>query len=151
MRRSPLALFGSDGLLCPRCEAFSCHWRNPRASRYPCDHHEQIAAHCVLVSDHRWCAADDGCDWADRWREPLLTYADEHAADDLARPLLVVTIRTGRILPASRHSSYRTAGPARTRAGRLPNDHPRTSPRSVVRWFYARTRRTFTDAQSGPE
>lgn len=111
----PLALFGTDGLVCARCEAFRCSWRNPRASRYPCAHAGEIAV-CHEIRDHRWCLPDTGCGWADRWRALLRAYAVEQA--DLARPLLVVTVRTGRILPVSRHESYRTAGPARTRAGR---------------------------------
>jgi hypothetical protein len=115
----PLALFGTAGLTCARCEAFRCPWRNPRGTRYPCGHAEQIdLGHAT--GDHRWCLPGTGCAWAERWRGLLLAYAVENP--DPAHPLLVVTLRTGRILPTSRHGSYRTAGPARTRIGRGTGD-----------------------------
>jgi hypothetical protein len=61
----------------------------------------------------------DACRWAARWRATALALA-ETLPDD--RPLGVVALEPGGPRPLSSHASYRTAGPARTRAGRRPGD-----------------------------
>ncbi|WP_460932436.1 hypothetical protein [Phycicoccus ginsengisoli] len=64
--------------------------------------------------------APDACRWVARWRTRLLTLAPTLPDD---RPLGVVLLDpVGGLVRLSSHTSYRDAGPARTRAGRRPAD-----------------------------
>lgn len=62
----------------------------------------------------------DACQWAARWRAPARALSATLPED---RPLGVVALDTVRGATAlSSHASYRTAGPARTRVGRIVTD-----------------------------
>ncbi|SDO87245.1 hypothetical protein SAMN04489867_0812 [Pedococcus dokdonensis] len=62
----------------------------------------------------------DACRWAARWRAPVLALAATIPDD---RPLGVVLLGPAHgLVRLSSHAQYRTAGPARSRAGRMPGD-----------------------------
>ena len=128
---------------CVRCAGVACSLRrhNRREALWrECWHdHDREDAHAL--GNHRWCLpgdatrlpdgdphgedADysdgpDACRWAARWREAVLALAPTLTE---GRPLGVVALDPVRgVVPMSTHESYRTAGPARTRAGKRPDD-----------------------------
>lgn len=127
---------------CVRCEAVACPLRrhNRRDEQWAqCWHdHDREDAHAL--GHHRWCLPGDSvplpdsdpfgeneeydrpdaCRWAARWRAAALAHAASLPED---RPLGVVLLDPARgAVPLSSHESYRTACPARTRAGRRPGD-----------------------------
>lgn len=128
---------------CVRCPAVACparrHERSDDQWRQCWHDHDRDDAHAM--GRHHWClpgdalpltdddphglAQDhhdgpDACRWAARWRAAALALAPTLPHE---RPLGVVALDPERgPTPLSSHASYRTAGPARTRAGRRPGD-----------------------------
>lgn len=123
---------------CVRCAGAACplrrHDRRDEMWRQCWHEYDRDDAHAL--GRHHWCLpgdavplpdADphgeqdyddkpDACRWAARWRGAVLALAPNLPED---RPLGVVALGP---VPLSSHASYRTAGPARTRAGRRPGD-----------------------------
>lgn len=126
---------------CPRCAALLCPLRRHPGRSDGCWHtFDRDNAHAL--GDHRDClpgvalalgnddphgeeydtGADspDACRWAARWRADAVVLAAGTTPD---QPLAVVALdsATGPRIMAM-HTSYRTAGPHRTRTGRRPGD-----------------------------
>jgi hypothetical protein len=129
---------------CVRCESVACpvrrHNRSPAGLWAECWHPvDRENAHAL--GEHRWCLPGDAeplddadpygenadygddpdrCRWAARWRAAVLALVSTLPE---GRPLGVVLLDpvTGP-RGLSSHESYRTAGPARTRAGRRPGE-----------------------------
>jgi hypothetical protein len=128
---------------CQRCLRVACPIRrhDRRDPMWGECWHAQDRAIGHAIGDHRDCLAGDAvplpdsdphglnepredsadaCQWAARWRAAALELA---ATLPEGRGLGVVLLDPARgAVPQSSHASYRTAGPARTRAGRRPGD-----------------------------
>lgn len=138
---------------CVRCESVACPVRrhNRHDDTWAQCWHDFDRANEHALGDHRWCLpgdatglpdADpygdqlaygdtaDACRWAARWRAAALALVGTLPT---GRPLGVVLLDpvTGP-RPVSSHESYRTAGPARTRAGRRPGDMMADAKRRAV-------------------
>lgn len=128
---------------CVRCPAVACPLRRHNRSEPMWREcwHDQDREDGHALGRHHWCLpgdalplpdedpygeqedygdSPDACRWAARWRAGALALAPTLPED---RPLGVVALDPALgAVPMSSHASYRTAGPARTRAGRRPGD-----------------------------
>jgi hypothetical protein len=109
------------GQACPRCAASGCPARPQRvtcADREACE----VLTLAECLSDiHRYCQASD-CEVAAQERAQVISTGV--AATSETQPLAVVMLATDQqdARAIGTYSTYRVAGPARTRAGRRPGE-----------------------------